>query len=210
MLPFLTVPDQQLYQVPLIALVRPAETKPAEPPKPVEYLVQPGDNLTKIAQSQNTTVERLWEKNIILTDPDQLGVGIALVVPTADEVLADRPLPVAALYIPPAPGTSSAPSRAASSGNTYTKGYCTWYVKNMRPDLPNSLGNADTWYIRYSGPKGSVPAVGAAGVTRSYMHVVYVTAVNGDGTVTVSEMNYKGWNRVSSRTAPASEFSYIY
>jgi len=76
--------------------------------------------------------------------------------------------------------------------------------------MPNNLGNADTWYIRYQGAKGSSPAVGAIGVTKAYMHVVYITGVNGDGTVNLSEMNYAGWNVVSNRTAPASEFLYLY
>jgi surface antigen len=42
------------------------------------------------------------------------------------------------------------------------------------------------------------------------MHVAYVVAVNGKGTIVVEEMNYKGWNVVSTRTARVSEFRYIY
>ncbi len=106
--------------------------------------------------------------------------------------------------------SSTAVGAVSSSGNLYSYGNCTYYVKNMRPDLPNDLGNADSWYYRYNGPKGSEPAVGAVGVAKGYMHVVYITAVNGDGTVSLSEMNYVGFNVVSSRVAPASEFLYIY
>lgn len=96
------------------------------------------------------------------------------------------------------------------TGNLYSYGYCTWYVKNLRPDLPNDLGNADTWYIRYTGPKGSEPRAGAVGVARAYMHVVYVNSVNADGSVNISEMNYAGWNVASTRTTSAAEFLYIY
>lgn len=124
-----------------------------------------------------------------------------------------------AVYVAPVAVTRSAelpPSkvakRGAVAGNTYSIGFCTYYAKQRRPDLPNNLGNADTWYQRAAAqgiPVGSQPRVGAIGETKAYMHVVYIEAVNGD-TVTVSEANYKGRGVVSTRTAPASEFRYIY
>lgn len=101
--------------------------------------------------------------------------------------------------------------RGPVSGNSYIRGYCTWYVKNRRPDLPNNLGNANTWVARARAqglPTGSTPRVGAVG--QQGMHVVYVEKVHGNGMVTVSEMNFRGWNVVSSRTVPASSFQYIY
>ena len=113
----------------------------------------------------------------------------------------------------PARPAATAP-RGATSGNLYSYGYCTWYVKNRRPDLPNNLGNADTWLSRARAQgyaTGSTPRVGAvAYALTGYMHVAYVTAVHGNGTVTVSEMNFKGWNVTSTRTVPASQFAYIY
>ena len=53
---------------------------------------------------------------------------------------------------------------------------------------------------------------GAVGTTTagSLGHVVYVEAVNGDGTITISEMNYAGEYSQRTRVASASEFSYIY
>jgi surface antigen len=33
-----------------------------------------------------------------------------------------------------------------------------------------------------------------------YGHVAYVESVNGDGSWTVSEMNYRGWDQVDQRT----------
>jgi surface antigen len=100
---------------------------------------------------------------------------------------------------------------ANSAGNTYYRGYCTWYAKSKRPDIPNSLGNANTWYIRAKAlglPTGTEPKAGAIG--QQGMHVVYIEKVNKDGTVTISEMNYKGYGIVSFRTVPASYFRYIY
>ncbi len=115
--------------------------------------------------------------------------------------------------------TTSAPAatqqqtapRGSNGGNLYTAGNCTWYAKNRRPDLPNNLGNADTWAARAAAqgiPTGSEPRVGAIG--QQGMHVVYVEAVHGDGTVTISEMNWKGLYVISQRTVAASNFRYIY
>jgi surface antigen len=104
---------------------------------------------------------------------------------------------------------------SVSTNNTYDAGYCTWYVKNKRPDLPNSLGNANRWYINAQAiglSTGTTPQKGAVGVTTAGRlgHVVYVESINGDGTINISEMNYEGLYRISSRVASASDFVYIY
>lgn len=103
-----------------------------------------------------------------------------------------------------------------SSGNTYAPGNCTWYAKSRRPDLPNSLGNANTWYSRAAAlgwNVGSAAKKGAVGVsTAGWLgHVVYVEAVSLDGqSVTISEMNYRGLYSMNTRTVHVSEFKYIY
>ena len=82
--------------------------------------------------------------------------------------------------------------------------------------VPTNLGNAATWATRAAAmglPTGTTPRVGAAVVTKTTGagHVAYVTGVNDDGTITISEMNHSGWNRVNSRTLPAaSNYRYIY
>lgn len=193
------------------------------PPQPVVHIVQPGESLEKIASRHQTSWQRLYAKNTAVADPDMIVTGSTLTIPLVDEQLADRPLPVEPAPAPVtqestvstaparrAPAQATAP-RGASSGNTYSYGYCTWYVKNKRPDLPNNLGNADTWVSRAAAqgiPTGSTPRVGAVG--QRGMHVVYVERVNADGTIFISEMNREGWNVVSTRIVPASYFSYIY
>lgn len=104
-----------------------------------------------------------------------------------------------------------------NGGNTYPYGYCTWWAKQKRPDLPNSLGNAINWYRGASAQGyavGRVPQVGSILVTREsgYGHVAYVIAINGD-TVTTSDMNYNGWGVVSTRQISNSSgliVGYIY
>lgn len=194
--------------------------------KPKEHLVESGENLTKIAEQYQTSWQRLFAKNQSVDNPNIINTGELLTIPFANEQLADRATPTPA----PTPAIKSNPevvvskkitkakrtttyaaSRGSSSGNTYTAGYCTWYAKSKRPDLPNNLGNADTWVARAAAqglPTGSVPQSGAIG--QKGMHVVFVERVNGDGTVFVSEMNHKGFGVISSRTVPASYFSYIY
>lgn len=194
------------------------EAKLAAEEKPTLHGVQSGENLTKIAEQYNITWRRLFDKNTQVADPNTLAIGEILTIPEADEQLAERPLPEAVPAVmnsSPATAmktqTRSTATRGSSAGNTYTPGYCTWYAKNRRPDLPNRLGNASSWVASAAAQgfaTGTTPRSGAIGQQGN--HVVYVESVNGDGTVTVSEMNYRGLFIVSSRTVAASTFRYIY
>ena len=99
----------------------------------------------------------------------------------------------------------------SSAGNTYAYGWCTWYVKSRKPNIPNTFGNAYQWIgsAQASGyATGTTPVAGAIGAADN--HVVYVESVNG-GNVTISEMAYAGGvGVVHYRTVPASSFYYIY
>lgn len=195
----------------------PKKEQPAEPPKapePVVYVVVEGDNLTKIGTAYNVEWQRLWAKNTELKHPDLIYVGNKITIPEPSEQL-QRDIPAAVALPAVTPGVVAA-KPVYDGGNTYDYGYCTWYVKNRRgASLPNGLGNANTWYSRAAGmgmAVGSTPRPGAVGTTTrgSLGHVVYVESVNGDGTINISEMNYKGWGVTSHRTTSASEFVYIY
>lgn len=87
--------------------------------------------------------------------------------------------------------------------NHFSYGYCTWYVATRR--FVAWFGNAIEWWPNaraYGFPEGQSPQVGAIMVTREswFGHVAYVEAVNGDGSWTVSEMNFAGWAVVDRRT----------
>lgn len=210
--------------------VKPVNTQPkTKTPTSTPYVVMPGDSLDKIAAAHKISWQRIWAKNTKLKDPNVIHIGFAIDLPSNDEALSQRPLPAAAT---PPPVIDALPAQSATtiapvhnqvttvvnydSSNTYSYGYCTWYVKNRRgASLPNSLGNANTWFARAQAlgmPTGYTPMVGAVGATTAggFGHVVIVEAINNDGTITVSEMNYSGFGVQSSRTTLASEFNYIY
>lgn len=189
--------------------------------QPIVHVVQSGESLSTIAAQHGTTWKRLFDKNTEIADPNILAISASITIPKTDEQLTERPLPVAIEPVVPvqmarstgATARSTAPRYqvGSSAGNTYAPGYCTWYAKSRRPDLPNRMGNAISWVSSAATAgfaTGSTPRVGAIGQQGN--HVVYVESVNGDGTVTVSEMNYKGLYIVSSRTVSAGAFTYIY
>jgi surface antigen len=98
----------------------------------------------------------------------------------------------------------AAASPDSSIANHFPGGYCTWYVASRR-SIP-WYGNAIDWWDNarpYGFAEGQQPLVGAIMVTResvAYGHVAYVETVNRDGSWTVSEMNFTGWNVKSGRT----------
>lgn len=104
----------------------------------------------------------------------------------------------------------------AGTGHRFPYGYCTWYVAQKRY-VPWG-GNAGTWlyHARAMGYKtGKTPTKGSIVVTTDnayYGHVALVEKVSG-GTITVSEMNYRGWGKVNTRVIATNSRSikgYIY
>lgn len=127
---------------------------------------------------------------------------------------------------------SSFSGKATYGYNGYDYGYCTWYVANRRAQIgrpvPMNLGNAYTWDDRARAmglSVGTTPQVGAAVVTstsRNPGHVAFVEAVNGDGTIWISEMNSRGqrsmtdsspaggWGKVDYKIISGVGLNYIY
>lgn len=103
-------------------------------------------------------------------------------------------------------------------GDTYAWGNCTYWAYAMRlwagNPIPTTWGNANTWddnaeldgYV-----VDAIPAVGAVYQTDGgdLGHVAYVIAVDpANGAWTISEMNVKGLNIVSTRTFPKDSAGY--
>lgn len=177
----------------------------------IVYTVKAGDTPASLATKYQS------DQNLIIAynDAEIKGIypGEKIIIPNGTE-------PSVVSYLP---STNNATygwgSQALYGYNGYDFGNCTWWVAKLRAEagapLPTDLGNASTWGIRaaeFGIPVGTTPSVGAAVVmgTVGYGHVAYVTAVNSNGTITVSEMNRIGWNEVDTRTVPSAGYEYIY
>lgn len=79
--------------------------------------IAPGDSLSKIATDKKTTIQRLFDANETIKDPDLIYPGDKIRIPKADEKLTTRPLPTPAVIAAPAftaaPTARSAVPRAA-------------------------------------------------------------------------------------------------
>lgn len=120
----------------LIAVVgggQSASAQEAQPnqPAPNVVVVQPGDNLSKIAAAKNTTYVRLFDANTHIQDPDVIHPGDNVRVPAPDEQLASRPIPsnapaaaqpVAQTKVVPKPRAAKTPQVAPS----YSGGSGVW------------------------------------------------------------------------------------
>lgn len=187
----------------------------------VVYTVANGDTIDTIASKYGVDRQRV----ITYNDLEMSGVlaGQRLVLPDGVLPQAERPETIASTSRTSTSTSLRIVASAASVGNRYDYGYCTWYVYNRRAQLGRPVGsfwgNAVSW-ARYAAASGylvnNTPAVGAvmqSGGYGGYGHVAVVESIDGEGNVTVSEMNYAGWNVVSSRTLTAGQaasYNYIH
>lgn len=171
----------------------------------VVYTVQAGDSLEGIGGRYQVNPSDI----LAINDIDQSGVkdGVRLLLPDS----AGLTLMIAN----GGAGNSRAfiPRVRIVSGNNYAYGYCTWYAYNRRRELglpvAGGWGNANTWDTRAAMSGYTVdrhPESGAIFQTKAgpYGHVGIVERVNPDGSIFISEMNYSGWNRRSTRTISGS------
>jgi surface antigen len=179
----------------------------------VVYKVQSGDTVEGIAARYSANKDQIIAFNDI--ELSGLPVNDYIVIPDGTQPVANN--------------TSYSGYSVSSTivyefspqygGNSYTYGYCTYYVASRIP-VPGNWGNANTWayYARLSGWTVSpIPVVGAIAQS-PYMsglgHVAYVEEVSADGTMMrYSDMNALcGWNCVGySEWVPISFYpNYIY
>lgn len=183
----------------------------------VLYTVIGGETIKGIASRYGVSAALIESYNNIIDE--ELKPGMKIMVP--DGVGPDLPTPE------PEPQTRIAQNRGTqntssgsgpsyvptSSGpNRFPWGYCTWWVASKRYIPWN--GNAWQWYgnsMAYGKPTGRTPVPGAVMVSweSPVGHVAYVESVHGDGSFTISEMNYVGYGRVSSRTVTTGSVPLI-
>ena len=183
----------------------------------VVYTARAGDSVQALAQKYGADAARIISYNDL--EVSGLNPGTRIVIPGGIVPVNERPrlaVTSSGSGIARISGAS-----AAVAGNKYDYGYCTWYVYNKRANIGRPVGsfwgNAVTWasYARSSGyTVNNTPEVGAVLQNGGgYGHVAFVESVGADGSVTVSEMNYAGWNVVSTRTISAGQagsYNYIH
>jgi surface antigen len=183
----------------------------------LSYTVKKGDDIGSLAKKYNTDKDKIISYNGLPAD-GSLTEGQELMLPDAKK---DDPKPQPTTTSPATGGIiASRPyesfdsagktlSGNGSGSHRFPYGYCTWYVAQKR-NIPWS-GNAGTWlyHAKAAGYATSkTPAVGSIMVSSEswWGHVALVTGVSGN-TFTVSEMNYAGWAKKSSRViATGSRF----
>jgi surface antigen len=195
----------------------------------VLYTVKAGDTFESIASRYSVNQSRVSLYNDL--EVSGLVVGNQIILPGATLPETERPGYVAPrTYYPVDNGTGYAVGRssiyAASAGNRYTYGYCTWYAYNRRAELGRSIGSfwgdASNW-SRAARSAGLVvnntPEAGAileGGGSTWQGHVAVVESIAANGDVTVSEMNnatYGGWGITDMRTISAGQaslYNYIH
>jgi surface antigen/nucleoid-associated protein YgaU len=189
----------------------------------VKHIVKPGDTIEAIAKKYEADKEEIIIFNSLNADGIfQEGTeGKILIVPNGE---MEAPITI---RIAPTPrttnGTILSSSKYKTSGfvnplksHRFAYGHCTYYVAS-KVYVPWS-GHAKSWLANaraYGYRTGSTPAIGSIVVTtehRWYGHVGLVEAVTGNS-ITISEMNYVGWNRKSVRVIPINSRvirGYIY
>lgn len=172
----------------------------------VEHVVKEGDTIKKIAKKYEAGEDKIIAFNELPAD-GSVEVGDELIIPDGEK---EDPRPVIeerSYYSSDIADSSGSrgPSiidRNPKGGHSFPYGYCTWYVASKKY-VPWG-GNAGTWLYHakaYGAKTGKTPKKGAILVTSEswYGHVAVVEKVKGSS-ITISEMNYKGFGVVSSRT----------
>ncbi|RWZ78961.1 MAG: LysM peptidoglycan-binding domain-containing protein [Candidatus Chaera renei] len=189
------------------------------------YTVKPGDTPDSLAAKYKADRARI----VTFNDAELSGLkpGQAIIIPGGTLPTNERPgyqAPATSLRYGSSAGFSLLPNAGVSVGNRYAYGYCTYWVYNRRAQLGRPVGSywgdAVTWddYARAAGYRvDKTPEVGAVlqdpTIAPPYGHVAVVEKIGADGSVTVSEMNYVGWNIISSRTISAAQargYTYIH
>jgi LysM repeat protein len=171
-----------------------------------------GETLHSLATKYKSAAQTILDFNRLRSP--QLAAGTVLVIPGGvGGAFPPPPAPFKALVQTGAAGGSFHSVILGCCLGPYPAtgfpaGWCTYYVATKRN--VTWRGDAGFWYQNAAAAGyavGSKPKVGAIMVTwESYLgHVAYVDSVNADGSWTVSEMNFVGFDVISTRTIKPGE-----
>lgn len=196
----------------------------------IVYTVKAGDTIDTIASKYGSSASEI----VAMNDLEVSGVAEGMRIVIRDGSLPETERPE---YVAPTPTYASTTYAYTYLGSTserqnievigyfyglggpYGAGQCTqwaWYKRGG--SIPSSWGNASSWAYAAAADGYAVnrtPGPGAIFQTSSGWagHVGYVEAVNPDGSIVVSEMNYGIPYRAIRSTIPASavgNFNYIH
>jgi len=196
------------------SVIKPGDKLTVLPITGIKYKVQKGDSLETIVNKYNADKQKVLAYNDLPAD-EKLREGQALILPdgyvssptapaapTTRLALAGQP---SSTYTPASSYQAYTSQAGAGSGHRFPYGYCTWYVA-QRKYVPWG-GNAISWLSNakaYGKATGSAPKPGAIMVSGEsrWGHVAVVESVKGSS-FTISEMNYAGFGKKSTRTLSA-------
>jgi surface antigen len=173
----------------------------------LSYTVRKGDSIDYIAQKYKAEKDKIIAFNELPAD-GELQEGQEIMIPDGQKEIPQTQTRTPGTVIATRPYESfqaagkSTLSGKAGAGHKFPYGYCTWYVASRR-NVPWG-GNAGTWlyHAKAAGyATGRTPKAGAIMVSSEswWGHVAVVESVSGNS-FTVSEMNYAGFAKKSSRT----------
>ena len=196
----------------------------------VLYTVKDGDTIASIADKYKVQPERIVLYNDLDSDAP-LAKDTQLVLPNGDLPETERPGYEAPRPQPVYTGggtggmSGSTTDRSygyggGSAGNRYALGNCTWYAYERRAAMGRPIGslwgNATNWAASARAAGFTVNQTPAPGAVfqygGGYGHVGVVESVDSEY-LYVTDMNYAGYNVVTSRKIPLSgtgHYSYIH
>ena len=192
----------------------------------VVYTVKDGDTVASLADKYKVDTERIVLYNDLASD-ESLVAGKRLVLPSGELPETERPG-----YVAPRPVTTTYSGNSGNilsssygyarvfSGNRYALGNCTWYAYERRAAIGRPIGslwgNATNWAVSARAAGFTVNKTPAPGAVfqygGGYGHVGIVDSVDGEY-LYVTDMNYAGYNVVTSRKIPlgsTGHYNYIH
>ncbi len=185
------------------------------PASGLSYTVQKNDTIDSVANKYKANKEKIIAFNDLPAN-GELKDGQEIIIPDGQkEIIAPAPASNPSANAG-APAIAARPyesfevsgkkvGAASGNGHAFPYGYCTWYVA-QRKNIPWS-GNAGAWLYNAKSmgyATGKTPKAGSIMVSSEswWGHVAVVESVRGNE-FTVSEMNYKGFAKKSTRTIVA-------
>jgi surface antigen/LysM repeat protein len=178
----------------------------------LSYTIKKSDTIDSIADKYKANKDKIISFNDLPAN-GELKEGEEIIIPEGQKEI---PVPtqtaggltpkIAARPYESFQSLGKALSGKAGAGHIFPYGYCTWYVA-QRKYVPWS-GNAGTWLYKAKSmgyATGRAPRPGAIMVSSEswWGHVAIVEKVSGNS-ITISEMNYKGWAKKSTRVLDAT------